>query len=52
MRIPFRKMHGAGNDYVVVDCSAGEPGRDWAAFARYALDRHRGVASPLDSTPS
>ena len=43
MRIPFSKMHGAGNDYVVVDCSAGEPVRDWAAFARYALDRHRGV---------
>lgn len=43
MRIPFCKMHGAGNDYVVVDCSAGEPVSDWAAFARYALDRHLGV---------
>ena len=43
MQIPFSKMHGAGNDYLVVDCSAGDPVRDWAPFARYALDRHLGV---------
>lgn len=43
MRVPFSKMHGAGNDYVVVDCTGGDPVSDWAAFARFALDRHRGV---------
>ncbi len=43
MRIPFAKMHGAGNDLVVIDCLAGDPVDDWEAFARFALDRHLGV---------
>ena len=42
-RIPFAKMHGAGNDLVVVDCLAGDPVSDWAAFARFALDRRLGI---------
>ncbi|MFI5316765.1 MAG: diaminopimelate epimerase [Myxococcota bacterium] len=42
-RIPFAKMHGAGNDLIVVDCLAGDPVADWAAFARFALDRRLGV---------
>ncbi len=42
-RVPFAKMHGAGNDLVVIDCLDGDPVEDWAAFARYALDRHLGV---------
>ena len=42
-KIPFVKMHGAGNDFVVIDCLAGEPVDDWQAFARFALDRHLGV---------
>jgi diaminopimelate epimerase len=42
-RIPFSKMHGAGNDLVVVDCLAGDPVSDWAAFARFALDRRLGI---------
>ena len=41
--IPFAKMHGAGNDLVVIDCLAGDPVADWAAFARFALDRRLGV---------
>jgi diaminopimelate epimerase len=41
--IPFAKMHGAGNDLVVVDCLAGDPVSDWAAFARFALDRRFGI---------
>jgi diaminopimelate epimerase len=42
-RVPFAKMHGAGNDFVVVDCLAGDPVADWAAFARFALDRRLGI---------
>ena len=41
--IPFAKMHGAGNDLVVIDCLAGDPVADWAAFARFALDRRLGI---------
>jgi diaminopimelate epimerase len=41
--IPFVKMHGAGNDFVVVDCLDGDPVEDWRGFATYALDRHLGV---------
>jgi diaminopimelate epimerase len=36
-------MHGAGNDFVVVDCRAGDPVEDWNALARFALDRHFGI---------
>jgi diaminopimelate epimerase len=43
MRIPFSKMHGAGNDFVVVNCLDGDPVDDWTGFARCALDRHFGV---------
>ena len=42
-QIPFVKMHGAGNDFVVVDCLKGDPVDDWSGFARHALDRHFGV---------
>ena len=42
-RIRFAKMHGAGNDFVVIDCLAGDPVADWTAFARFALDRRLGV---------
>ncbi len=42
-RIPFVKMHGAGNDFVVVDCLDGDPVDDWRAFASFALDRHLGI---------
>ncbi len=43
MRVRFSKMHGAGNDFVVIDCLAGEPVSDWETFARFALDRRLGV---------
>lgn len=43
MRLPFRKMHGIGNDFVMLDARAGKPGlRDAAAIA-WLGDRHRGV---------
>ena len=43
MRIPFAKMHGAGNDLVIVSCLDGDPAEDLEAFARFALDRRLGV---------
>lgn len=43
MRLTFAKMHGAGNDLVIVDCLAGEPTGDWTSAARQILDRHFGV---------
>jgi len=40
--MPFTKMHGIGNDFVVVDCRAAPLPLDAAAIARLG-DRHRGV---------
>jgi diaminopimelate epimerase len=42
-RIRFTKMHGAGNDLVLIDCLQGDPVTDWSVFARFALDRHLGI---------
>lgn len=39
----FTKMHGAGNDYVYVDCFAETMPSDPAALARKVSDRHYGV---------
>jgi len=42
--IPFTKMHGLGNDFVVID--AREPSElDWSALARAMCDRHFGVGA-------
>jgi diaminopimelate epimerase len=41
MMIPFKKMHGLGNDFVVIDARAGNA-PDAAAIVRIA-DRHLGV---------
>ena len=38
----FSKMHGAGNDFVVIDLRDGRPPPDAAACRRIA-DRHRGI---------
>ena len=40
--MPFRKMHGLGNDFVVVDLRGGAPRPD-AAFVRAVGDRRRGI---------
>jgi diaminopimelate epimerase len=39
----FAKMHGAGNDFLVVESSGEE--RDWAAIAVAMCDRHLGVGA-------
>ncbi|MCP4003016.1 MAG: diaminopimelate epimerase [bacterium] len=41
--MPFAKMHGAGNDFVVINCLAGDPVDDWETFAQRVLDRRFGV---------
>ncbi len=40
--LPFMKMHGLGNDFVVID-ERGQPPRVTAALAVALADRHRGV---------
>ena len=52
----FSKMHGAGNDFVVLDLRAGAAPPD-AALCRLLADRHRGagcdqiltIAAPRDA---
>lgn len=39
----FTKMHGAGNDYVYIDCFAEPPPADIAETARQVSDRHFGI---------
>jgi diaminopimelate epimerase len=41
----FTKMHGAGNDYVYVDCFREPMPHDPAGLSRAISDRHRGVGS-------
>lgn len=42
MRLPFRKMHGLGNDFVVLDARSAPAGLS-ADQVRHIGDRHRGV---------
>jgi diaminopimelate epimerase len=41
----FTKMHGAGNDYVYVDCFAQREPKNVAELARAISDRHKGVGA-------
>jgi diaminopimelate epimerase len=41
----FTKMHGAGNDYIYVDCFANPMPHDPAGLSQRMSDRHRGVGS-------
>jgi diaminopimelate epimerase len=41
----FVKMHGAGNDYIYVDCMAQPAPREPALLARRISDRHTGVGA-------
>ncbi|MBV8343943.1 MAG: diaminopimelate epimerase [Candidatus Eremiobacteraeota bacterium] len=44
MRIPLTKMHGAHNDFVILDRRV-TPLRDLTSFARWVCDRHAGVGA-------
>jgi diaminopimelate epimerase len=41
----FVKMHGAGNDYIYLDCFANPMPHDPAGLSQRISDRHRGVGS-------
>jgi diaminopimelate epimerase len=41
----FTKMHGAGNDYVYVDCFRDKPPKDAPVVSRTISDRHKGIGS-------
>jgi diaminopimelate epimerase len=41
----FTKMHGAGNDYIYVDCFHNPPPKDPAAVSRAVSDRHFGIGA-------
>ena len=41
----FTKMHGAGNDYVYVDCFAEKPPANLPEIARHISHRHFGVGA-------
>jgi diaminopimelate epimerase len=43
--IHFTKMHGAGNDYVFVDCFDREMPTDVPALSRAMSDRHTGIGA-------
>lgn len=48
MPLPFRKLHGLGNDYLFVDVHtdpALEHARDWPALSRAMSPRHTGVGA-------
>lgn len=44
MRLKITKMHGAANDFVVIDATAGMPDLNLAQW-RWLADRHRGVGA-------
>jgi len=43
-RLAFTKMHGLGNDFVVIDARE-LPEYDWSALSRAICDRHLGVGA-------
>jgi diaminopimelate epimerase len=47
MNVPFTKMHGAGNDFVVIDTIRNEPLKalNWVSLSKVLLDRHFGIGA-------
>ena len=43
--IEFTKMHGAGNDYIYVDCFNHPTPDDPAELSRQVSDRHKGIGA-------
>ena len=46
--IPFAKLHGLGNDWIVVelaDLQRSMPGKQWPRFAQAICERHTGVGA-------
>lgn len=41
----FTKMHGLGNDFILVEASAGGPRLTSSRFARAVCDRHQGIGA-------
>src|SRR6516162_3954266 len=41
----FTKMHGAGNDYIYLDCFRNSPPRDPVSLSRAMSDRHFGIGA-------
>lgn len=41
----FVKMHGLGNDFVIMNFMLSEPSGDWAEEARLICDRHFGIGA-------
>ena len=44
MKLQVTKMHGAGNDFVVIDATRGMPGLTLSQW-RWLADRHVGVGA-------
>lgn len=44
-RLEFTKMHGLGNDFVVIDCMDGAENYDFASLAAALCDRHFGIGA-------
>jgi diaminopimelate epimerase len=45
MRIPFRKYHGAGNDFILMDFRYFPVPFDISSFARYVCERRLGIGA-------
>ncbi|HEY9855738.1 MAG TPA: diaminopimelate epimerase [Stenomitos sp.] len=43
--LPFTKMQGLGNDFIVVDSSMGDRPVDWATLGPKLCDRHYGIGA-------
>lgn len=44
MRVPFAKMHGLGNDFILIDCREFDPG-DISALSRRLCNRRLGIGA-------
>ncbi|ROO88090.1 diaminopimelate epimerase [Actinocorallia herbida] len=43
--VPFRKLHGAGNDFILIDVQPTDLERDWATKARLLCERRLGIGA-------